>query len=221
MRFFWRRVCNKWGVLVGELYVIRHGKLTTHIFIVWYHDHPHFHCLASCEKQWSLPQPASDGTHTFASNLPVSRHSPLITGRWILFILQITAVLNYRGEPLLFMMQEGKSTVTVHCYFRDDIKSYGKFAIFTRLRPVRRGDHWGRSTPLFLAPVPLSPCFGVQILAKRKSTWKGSINCFQSWGHFSAGAGAKAPWPPPLDPPLGGGMSRGLSLVKYKIASLL
>ena len=28
------------------------------------------------------------------------------------------------------------------------------------------------------------------------------INCFQSWGHFSAGAGAKAPWPPPLDPPL-------------------
>ncbi len=29
-----------------------------------------------------------------------------------------------------------------------------------------------------------------------------SMNCFQSWGHFSAGAGAKAPWPPPLDPPL-------------------
>ncbi len=31
---------------------------------------------------------------------------------------------------------------------------------------------------------------------------RNSMNCFQSWGHFSAGAGAKAPWPPPLDPPL-------------------
>ncbi len=42
-------------------------------------------------------------------------------------------------------------------------------------RPVRRGDHWGRSTPLFLAPAPLFQCFGVQNL----TFWSNSTPLFR------------------------------------------
>ncbi len=50
---------------------------------------------------------------------------------------------------------------------------------------------WGQ---LILAAV--APNLVLQLMAKRY------IVLAQKMGPFPAGAGAKAPWPPPLDPPL-------------------
>ncbi len=56
--------------------------------------------------------------------------------------------------------------------------------------------------PTISAPVGLSSYWrlGGSLLAFFPR--KGSVKWDQMWGHLPAGAGAKAPWPPPLNPPL-------------------